>query len=278
MKKLFFVISVFTLAVSCIKDDASQMPVSDSKGIIITVDDSSLDVDVQTRTSPVSTLPGSLYLAGTTGTSSQTSKWSSHEVSISSGKIKTGYYQTATPTAYNYYLSNAKMTFTSSGCTVSADGTATDLIVGVTKGSDSTTPSVTMDHVFARTGSVSCSSANGYSLTGLSYKLTSKGSLTGSKGTYNIYTKDWSSVTALPATTFNGSSDLYLIPGEYTLTVSGTESLGDYSKSFSASADITLVAGKVNNIAATRTSSGAQDVTVSVSLTSWGSTTLSPSI
>lgn len=278
MKKLFFAISIFTLAVSCNKDDVSQLHNSDSGEIIITVDDSSLDVDVQTRTSAESSLPSKLYLGGTTGTSTQTSKWASHEVSVSSGKINTGYYQTATATAYNYYLSNVNMDFTQSGLTVSADGSSKDVIVGVTKASDSTTPSVTMDHVFARTGSVSCSSANGYTLSGLSYKLASKGSLTGTKGTYNIYTKGWSSVTALSTTTLTGSSDLYLIPGVYTLTVSGTESLGDYSKSFSASADITLVGGKVNNISAKRTSSGAQGITVSVSLNPWGTNSITPNI
>ena len=89
MKKLFFAISIFMLAVSCNKDDVSQLHNSDSGEIIITVDDSSLDVDVQTRTSAESSLPSNLYLGGTTGTSSQASKWTSHEVSVSADILDT---------------------------------------------------------------------------------------------------------------------------------------------------------------------------------------------
>ena len=280
MKKLFFAFGILTLAVACNKEAAPQAAVSsDPKEIVVLVDDGSMDVSVATRTTAVSTLPGKLYFAGTTGSdSNQGDKWSSHEKSVSSGKIATGYYQTATATAYNYYLSNLPMTFSKSGCTISADGSSIDAIAGITKASTSTEPSVVMDHIFARTGTISCSSANGYTLSGLTYKLTSKGSNTGTKGTYNVYSKSWSGATALSATTFTSSSDLYLIPGDYTLTVSGTESLGDYSKSFSASTDITLVAGKVNNISAKRTSSGAAGITVTVTLNPWGTNSITPSI
>lgn len=279
MKKLFLISGILMIAVSCNKEDVSQVIASGQQEIVVAVDDSSMDVSVQTRTNAVSSLPSSLYLAGTTGTDSQqVNKWDSQSKTVSSGKINTGYYQTATATAYNYYLSNLSMTFGASGCTVSADGSKIDAIAGITKGSTSINPSVVMDHIFARTGTISCTSANGYTISGLSYRLTSKGANTGTKGTYNIYTKAWSGVTALSATTFNSSSDLYLIPGVYTLTVSGTESKGDFSKSFSASTEVTLVAGKVNNISASRTSSGASGITVSVTLNEWGSTTLTPSI
>ena len=279
MKKtiLFTILICLITSISCNKDIleiGANIP-----EIVINVVEGSITADVTTKTTAVSSIPSSLYFAGTTGTgTSQTNKWSSTSKTVSSGKITTGYYQTATATAYNYYLSNLAMTFAASGCTITADGTSIDAIVGVTKASTSTTPSVTLNHIFARTGSISCSSSNGYTLSNVTYKLKSKGSTTGTKGTYNIYNDSWSSVTALSETAITSSSDLYLIPGTYTLTVSGTETLGDFSHTFTASTDITLTAGKINGIAVKRTGTGATQIVVTTTLNSWGTTTLSPTI
>ena len=282
MKRTFIILVSFAALVSCSKEiDDVKVPnqIADDGEIVIMLEDGSMDIDVTTKTTAVSSIPSSLYFAGTTGTgTSQTNKWSSTSKTVSSGKITTGYYQTATATAYNYYLSNLAMTFAASGCTITADGTSIDAIVGVTKASTSTTPSVTLNHIFARTGSISCSSSNGYTLSNVTYKLKSKGSTTGTKGTYNIYNDSWSSVTALSETAITSSSDLYLIPGVYTITVSGTEKLGDFSHTFTGSADITLAAGKQNNITISRSSSGAQGITVSVSLTAWGTNSVSATI
>ena len=283
MKKLSFVLGILSFAaISCNKDMAPQTEASKSGEIILTVEDGGIDVSVNTKATAITSVPTTLYFSATTGTgTSQGSKWNSESKSVSSGKVNTGKYQTATATAYNYYLSNYKtMNFNDSGVTIAIDNTE-DYVAGVTKASTSTSPSLVLNHVFARTGTISCSSANSpaYTLSNLSYKLTSKsGSNTGTKGTYNIYNDTWSNCTALSATSVTSSSDLYLIPGTYTLTVSGTESLGDYSKSFTASADVTLVAGQVNNISAKRTSSGATGITVSVSLNPWGTNNITPSI
>ena len=280
MKRIFAFFAILSfVAISCNKDNIQQNIMSAPEEIVITVDGGSLDADVMTKTTAVSSVPSSLYMAGSTGSgSSQSSKWASTSKSVSSGKMTTGYYQTASATAYNYYLSNVNMNFTSSGFTIVADGSTIDAIAGVTMASNSTAPSVAMNHIFARLGSLSCSSSNGYSLSGVTYKLKSKDSTTGTKGTYNIATGAWSSTTTLSEQTVTSSSDLYLVPGTYTLTVSGTESLGDYSHTFSASTDVTLTGGKINAIAAKRTGTGAQGITVSVTLASWGSTTLTPSI
>ena len=123
--------------------------------------------------------------------------------------------------------------------------------------------------------SASCS---GYTLTNVTYKLKSKGTTTGTKGTYNIYSGSWSSTTALSETTITSSSDLYLIPGTYTLTVSGTRTKGDFTNTFSGSVDINIVAGKTHAISATITGDPAVQIVVSTTLTAWSSTTLTPSI
>lgn len=272
LKFTLSLISMTTFVISCNKEFAET---PSSGEIILMVDDGHLDVS--TRATALTAVPSSLYWSATTGTlGSETKKWDSTSASVASGKIATGKYQTATATTYNYYLANTAITFASTGSTIVAENT-NDIIVGKAT-SNSTAPSITMDHVFARTGSVSCSSANGYVLSNLSYKIKSKDANTGTKGTYNIKDNTWSSATALSEQALTNSSDLYLIPGVYTFTVSGTEKMGDYSKSFSASADITLAAGKVNNISAKRTSSGAQGITISVTLNPWGTNNLTPSI
>ena len=281
MKKKLHIMFILGLSIplaSCDKD-TKDINLSASNEIILIVKDPLAEAQAQTKTTALSTLPSSLYLAGTTGSgTTQSEKWSPESMSVSSSKISTGYYQTATATAYNYYLSNLAMTFSASGYTIVADGSTTDAIAGIASAETSVTPSVTMDHIFARTGSISISSTNGYTLSDVTYQLASKGENTGTKGTYNICTKAWSGTTALASQSITTSSDLYLIPGKYTLTVSGTETLGDYFQSFSVSTDIKLVAGKINNIAINRTGTGAIQIVISSTITAWGSTTLTPSI
>lgn len=280
MKKIVYFISalsMITLAASCNKEGSE--PFSSPREIVLSVDGGLLDIDVQTKATALSAVPSSLYWSATTGSAgSETSKWDCgpNASSVSGGKIATGKYQTSSATTYNYYVSNQKIAFAAAGSTIAADN-GVDVIAGKASSSN-VSPSVAMDHVFARTGSVSCSASNGYSLSNLSYKIKSKGNNTGTKGTYNIQKGTWSAATALAEQTFDSGSDLYLIPGQYTITVSGTESIGDYSKSFSASADIELLAGKINNISATRNSSGAQGISISVSLNPWGTNEIKHSI
>ena len=265
------------VVVSCNKTDVPQSASGEPQEIILSVDGSGIEAEVTTKTSVVSSLPSTLYFAGTTGSnSSQGNKWSSTSKSVSSGKISTGYYQTETPTSYNYYLSNLSMTSGGTGCTISADGTLTDAIAGVAKSTASTSPSVSMEHIFARTGSVTGSCTN-YTVSNLSVSIQST-SGTGYKGTYNIYSGTWSSVTGLSSTTITSASDRYLIPGTYTITASATISRGDYSGTVSGSTNITLTKGKINDIAVKFSADPAQPINVSVSLAAWSNQTVNATI
>ena len=245
--------------------------------IILNVDGAGIEAEVQTKVTAVSSVPSSLYFAGTTGSNtSQSGKWSSQSKAVSSGKIATGYYQTASATAYNYFLSNVSMSSSESGCTITADGTSTDAIAGVTKASTSTNPSVAMKHIFARTGSIS-GSCSGYNLSNLSVKIQSN-SGAGYKGTYNIYTGTWSSITALSSTNLTSSSDLYLIPGSYTITASATIQKGDYSGTTSGSTTISLTEGKIHDINVKFSADPAQPINVSVTLSNWTTTSVTATI
>lgn len=262
---------------SCQKDQVLGVSDGLNEEIILSVADGSIDMEVQTKAAEITSVPSSLYLERTTGTwKSETSKNASASKTVSSGKINTGWYQTATPTAYNYYVSNKAITFAAGGSTISASND-TDVIAGCTQAAtNSTTPSVTLDHVFARTGSLTANAPSGYTISDITWKIQSNTGA-GTAGTYNIATKAWSSTTALSQTTFTGSSDLYLVPGSYTITLSYKLTKGDWNNTFSKTATVSLAAGKVNSISTTvPADGGATEIVLSVSLTAWGTNSLTP--
>lgn len=258
------------LFASCSKEAVS------SSVIILELVSDNISFDVESKATEISSIPASLHLERTTGTwKSETAKDASASKSVSTGKINTGWYQTDTPTAYNYYVSNNSITFAAGGSTISASN-GTDVIAGCTQGAtDSTTPSVTLDHVFARTGTLTCNTQSGYTISNISWKIKSKsGGTGGTAGTYNIATKGWNGVTALSEQALTSSTDLYCTPGAYTVSVTYTLTKGEYTKSFTKSGDVTLVAGKINNIVCTAIGGNASGIVLSVSLTQWSSETL----
>lgn len=261
---------ILGFAASCAKsvEPENQHP----QQIVLCVGDDTIDMDVQTKATAITAIPSTLYFSVTTGKqgSSETAKKQSESVSSAGGKIATGLYQTVNATSYNYYVSNLPITFAASGSTVSASN-ATDVIAGTTT-SDSTSPSVTLDHIFARTGTLTLNTQDDYDLSNVSWKIASVTG--GTAGTYNIATKAWSSLTALNSTSITELSDMYLVPGSYTLTVSYTLTKGDWTQNFTKSASVTLVGGKINNISGTASGGAASAISLSVSLTPWGSTNI----
>lgn len=260
---------ILGFAASCAKsvEPENQNP----KEIVLCVGGDTIDMQVQTKTTAITTVPSSLYYSMTTGTlgSEETSKKGSTSGNVGSGKIATGVYQTLTSTFYNYYVSNAAITFSASGSTISAANT-TDVIAGKVT-SNETNPSVKLDHIFARTGTLTLNSQSGYILSNVSWSIESSSAGTGGTGgTYNIANGRWSSVTKLSSTAITKDSDMYLVPGDYTLSVTYTLSKGDWNQTFNKKATVTLVAGKVNNITGTASGGNASEISITVTLTEWG--------
>ena len=257
---------ILGFAASCAKSVEPEN--QDPKEIVLCVGGDTIDMQVQTKTTAITSVPSTLYYSMTTGTlgSAETSKKESASGNVGSGKIATGVYQSLTPTSYNYYVSNAAITFAASGSTISAVNT-TDVIAGKVT-SKETNPSVKLDHVFARTGTLTLNTQSGYTLSNVSWKIES--STAGTGGTYNIAKNIWTSVTALSSTAITETSDLYLVPGDYTLSVTYTLTMGDWKQTFTKKATVTLVAGKVNNISGTASGGNASEISISVSLTEWG--------
>ena len=100
-----------------------------------------------------------------------------------------------------------------------------------------------------------------------------------SGGTYNLRTGAWSGLSAASdraCASFSGSTssqsssnDIWLVPGTYTISVSYTLTKGEYVVPFTKTGNVTLVAGKTNNISTTAVGGSASEIVFSVSLTPW---------
>lgn len=267
--------AVAVLCTSCRKDELKSAP-SAKEQIVLSLSDGSIDMSVSTKAAEITSLPSSLYLARTSGTwKSETSVEAPASFTVTGSEIATGWYQTNPVTAYNYYVANVAMAFAAGGSILFANN-ATDVIAGCTQGADdSSAPSVTLDHVFARTATLTCNTQEGYTVSDVTWKIASKaGGTGGTAGTYNIATKEWSDVTPLGQQAFSSDSDLYLIPGAYTVTVSYTLKKDSYSESFTKSGEVTLVAGRKNSITCTAIGGSASRIELSLSLTPWGTENL----
>ena len=177
-----------------------------------------------------------------------------------SGKVYTGKYVNGTGSNNTYYVTNSgsasdlTLTTSSATLTVSRNNPAngTDLVVGKTQ-STSANVSVVLEHIFARTGNFTLTTPNvsGLSVSGVTWSIKSHDSTTGIAGTYNINSGAWTNIPSqLAATSVTSSSDYYLIPGDYDLTVSCTVTLNGSSRQVSRTGTVTFAKGKVNNITA----------------------------
>ncbi len=266
-----FLAGVPGLALLSCRREELQEP--DTGEIVLWVRDD-MDFVSETKATAVTTIPSTLYWGATTGTSAESAKWSTASASTSSSKIYTGKYQTASPTAYNYYL--ASQSFTVGGdMTVANNGT--DIVAGRLAQSTSTAPSVTLNHIFARTGSLTLNVPSGYMASSVSWEIVGYSTVNGTAGTYNMKSQGWTAASAKLSsyTAITSSSDMYLIPGTYTVKASFVLTKGNFSKSYSQTGNVTLAGGKVNNIVATTTVDEAVQVVFTTSVTAWTSKTLS---
>lgn len=225
---------------------------------------------METKATPVTAIPSTLYWGMTQ--SNGTVKQATVSKSVSSSQLATGYYQTLSPTTYIHYVANASF---SAGGAMTVANNGTDIIVGKSS-SSSTAPSVVLNHIFARTGTFTCNTQSGYTISNVSWTITSSGSVTGTAGTYDMASQSWTSrSSALAETAVSSGSDLFLLPGQYTIKVTYTLTKGDYVATFTKSGAVTLVAGKINNISCTAVGGSATEIVISCSLTAWGTQSVS---
>ena len=277
MKKITLLLTAAALAatlLSCNKEDSSAVSDGAGKEIVLMMDES-FDASVDTKTTAITSAPSSLYWGASTGSAgSETVKWASASATVSSNKISTGKVQTSPATTYNYYVSNLQPTIAAAQTTITVPDNGTDYLAARVA-SNSATPSIALNHIFARTGTLTLNKPSGhdsYSLTVNWWKIVGKSTINGTAGTYNMTTDAWTAASTKlsSATTITSGSDLYLIPGDYTISVNYTYGVGDYTQTVTKSADVTLQKGKVNNITGTAVFVDASSIVLTVSVTAWG--------
>lgn len=270
-----FILLAAVCAASCTK---VQDAVRDDGLIVFTVNPS-FDASVDTKASTVTAAElGSINVTATKGTpgSSETAVFSSALFTRDSGgDYYGGKWWPSTDQGYHFYACNGGVTqsFGSNACTVVAS-TDTDVVCAYL-------PTVmwrqkaalTFNHIFAQVGTVSVSAPSPYTISAVSASITPKVS-----GTYDLRVgagstdgTGWSSTVSGSVTPLSLSSSnyLYLVPGTYPVTFTYTLTVGDYTDTFTKDAEVSFVAGKVNNITATVPQGNAQSIVISTSLTPW---------
>ena len=276
---LFLFFALLLLSCNRMEDPSGKIP-ADPSGkvpIVFTAEGDDLNASVTTKATEVTSLSSFnvLCVTGTAG-SSEVQKFN---VSFSgSTTFSGGQFWPDSDPSYKFYASNLAITAASGGPTVSAT-TATDAVCAFLPSPTykAESNSLTFNHIFARIGSCNISAPTGYTVSSLSVTVTPK---TG--GTYNLYsgngktdgtgwssTSDGSATTIASTTGSTSDNNLYLVPGPYTLSASYTLTKGAYSKSFSKSATVSLVAGKINNISSTLPAGDAKDIVFTISITPW---------
>ena len=204
---------------------------------------------------------GNIVWGAVVGTSPAT-LWSPVRMTADgNARVSTGHYVGPNGgTTNTYYVANvtsaSNMLLTTSGATLSVSNSGpasgTDIVAGKAT-SGAANVNVQLNHAFARTGNVVLNAPSGVTLSNVSWYISSSGSNTGYAGTYDIDSGSWSNVTSMSSRSLTASSDYYLTPGVYQLSLSYTMTLPDNSTKYVSgkTGSVTLDKGKVNNIIAT---------------------------
>ena len=209
------------------------------------------DEGAATRASVVSSLSSFRVSAVTGSSGSESAVFTNQTFTGSAGTYTGTAVWPASDPSYKFFASNAALTYTSSGATVSASN-STDVICAYmpnpTYGEKNT---LVFNHIFSRIGNVTVAAESGFTVSGVSVTITPYVS-----GTYNLETGAWSGKSTGSATSLANSSpgtkfnDLWLVPGSYTVTCSwsaapsGGGSVTAYTNEVSES--FTLIAGKTS--------------------------------
>ena len=252
------------MKVSTRSDEGDKSAVADTSFFRVETEDWPVEVETKTRVIEVSTNSlknGNVVWGAIVGTS-PVSLWNPVSVTADGdAMVATGHYVGSNGgTSNTYYVSNvtnaSRMTLTSSGATLSSinnsPASGIDIVAGKTT-SSAAIVNVQLEHAYARTGNVVLNAPAGVTLSNVSWYIASSGSNTGYAGTYDIDSGSWSGVTALTSRSLTASSDYYLTPGVYQLTLSYTMTLPNNSTKYISgkTGSVTLEKGKVNNIVAT---------------------------
>ena len=219
-------------------------------------------------------------IAASGAAGSQSQVWSTTASQVGSTAVwTTDKYWPSTDQGYtSFYASNAVLTFNAAGPTVSPADNSVDVVVA-----HNSSPtyreqnSLEFEHIYARVRNIVLNTQSGYELSAVSASLQSP--VTG--GTYNLRTNAWTpgaasanqAMGAFSGTTSaqTSTNDYWLVPGDYTLSVSYTLTKGDYQESFTKTGTVTLLQCCNNTITATAVGGSASEIVFGVSVFPWNS-------
>lgn len=259
-------------AASCRKQDASSCT-SESGTISFRLVGEGLEMSV--KSAAVTSLT-SVNWGATSGTrGNDVLVYAPSAYAVSGGVVNTGLYWPKDETSYIYYASNADMVWNASSHSMTIAATnGTDIVSGTVSAPYKSEADITLDHIYARTGSLTLNAQDGYTIVGDSVWKIESNAGAGIAGTYDVGASAWltnPSPSALASQIFTSNSDLYLIPGSYKITITYTLQKGAFVKEYTKSADVILEANTINNIVATAHvgNDGASEVVFNVSISEW---------
>lgn len=267
MKRIISSLAIIAALVACNKVETSVAP-SPEDGAQIVFMASGLKADVATKADAVTSLNTFGVIAEETTTPKQA--WSVASVTQSGSDYKTGKYWPSTDEKFAFYASNSAMTYAASGTTVSPASATNDVVVAYfpyTVASYKTKNNLTFNHIYARIGAIAVNKPDGYdSISDVTLALSAPVG-----GTYNIKTSTWTVTGSAAAQTLAvGANDVYVVPGTYSLSVTYTLTKGDYVETFTKSANVELMEGKVNTITATAPAGEATEIEFTIEINPWG--------
>ena len=255
MRRLFTLIPAALLLVSCMKEvspDTGNGVRSDVIAFSAVPGNTYIGTMTKAEALPSVSSIGTLYVSATTGPAgNEHPSWVSEQFTMSGSKFSSERVWPAEDPEYHFYASNLVSSFDENGMTVSVDCTK-DAVVGYlatpTYHEDNT---IILDHILTRLGDVVVTTdGSGYTLSNVSVTF-----LPVNEGTYNIRTRQWSSLmsTGSPVQVANAaggtkSNDIYFIPGDYTLGVQWTVTDAEGTRSYSNGFPVTFEPGKQSRL------------------------------
>ena len=210
-----------------------------------------------TATTSATLVSDGFYVSATTGSAgSESEAWTNAHFTKSGDTWIGDKYWPASNPSYHFYASNAQLTFNAAGATINANSNTDVVCAYLPESNYKTLNTLAFKHIFARLCRIDVAAQTGYTISNINVRITPKVS-----GTYNLRTgagqtdgTGWSSTvngsqqTVANATGAN-NNDIYMIPGQYTFTVSWTATASGISTNYTdKSVNIPIYGGSTNNL------------------------------
>jgi len=271
-KSVLFLSALAALAASCSRD---AVPVPGAPDGEIRFTAAMPGMSVLTRTAAVTSMDtvNVLCYTGTPG-SAETQVFNS--VFRSDGAAQPTYtaskFWPAQDASYRFYASNLPVVHSAAGSYVVATNAYDVLVASLEEPVFKASNTLVFSHAFARLGTMTVTASDGYEISGLTITLVPlvSGNLKLSNLTWSS-TSEGAAVTLATEPGLNAATDVYLVPGTYTMKASYTLTKGSYSQTYTdRSGSVTLQAGYMSNFSTDLAKTGAAvGLSFSVEVEAW---------